>query len=174
MTPRNNLDILIDAPGWTTRFDDIEALCRRAIDAALAAAPPHRGDRVVSVLFTSDATMRRLNASYRGQDKATNVLSFPADADADLDDGGAGIASGEPPFLGDIAIGLEAVLREAEDEGKPPADHVCHLIVHGTLHLLGYDHDGDTGAHAMERLEVQVLAGLGVPDPYEPLMERDR
>ncbi|MCU0894502.1 MAG: rRNA maturation RNase YbeY [Rhodospirillales bacterium] len=170
MTLRDNSDILIDAPGWAARFDDIEELCRRAVDAALAAAPAPRSRCRVSVLFTSDATMRRLNASYRGQDKATNVLSFPADADA----GGAGIAFDEPPLLGDIAIGLEAVLREAEDEGKSPADHVCHLIVHGTLHLLGYDHDDDTEAYVMERLEAQVLAGLGVPDPYEPLMERDR
>jgi probable rRNA maturation factor len=164
MTPRTNSDILIDAPGWAASFDDIEGLCRRAVDAALAAASSPRPHCRVSVLFTSDATMRRLNASYRGQDKATNVLSFPADAD----DGGAGIAWDEPPLLGDIAIGLEAVLREAEDEGKSPADHVCHLIVHGTLHLLGYDHDDDAEAHVMERLETQVLAGLGVPDPYEP------
>jgi probable rRNA maturation factor len=167
MTPETSLDILIDAPGWTARFDDIEGLCRRATGAALAAAAPHRRDHALSVLFTDDATMRRLNASYRGQDKATNVLSFPADADADDGAGGAGTGPGEPPLLGDIAIGLEAVLREAEDEGKSPADHVCHLIVHGTLHLLGYDHVDDTEAHVMERLEAQVLAGLGVPDPYE-------
>lgn len=164
MTPETSLDILIDAPGWTASFDDIEGLCQRATGAALAAAAPHRRDHALSVLFTDDATMRRLNASYRGQDKATNVLSFPADAD----DGGVNIQGREPRLLGDIAIGLEAVLREAEDEGKPPADHVCHLIVHGTLHLLGYDHVDDTEAHVMERLEAQVLAGLGVPDPYEP------
>ncbi|MDZ3838886.1 MAG: rRNA maturation RNase YbeY [Rhodospirillales bacterium] len=170
MTPETSLDILIDAPGWAASFDDIEALCRRAVDAALAAAPAEGRDRPISLLLTSNATMRRLNASYRGQDKATNVLSFPAEAD----DGGVEIQGGEPRLLGDIAIGLEAVLREAEDEGKSPDDHVCHLIVHGTLHLLGYDHGDDTEAHVMERLETQVLAGLGVPDPYEPLMERDR
>ena len=164
MTPETSLDILIDAPGWAASFDDIEALCRRAVDAALAAAPAEGRDRPISLLLTSNATMRRLNASYRGQDKATNVLSFPADAD----DVRTEIQGGEPRLLGDIAIGLEAVLREAEDEGKSPVDHVCHLIVHGTLHLLGYDHDDDTEAHVMERLETQVLAGLGVPDPYEP------
>jgi probable rRNA maturation factor len=169
MTPEDRLDICIDAPGWVQRFDDIEALCRLAVDAAMAAAAAERRERAVSVLFTDDATMRRLNASYRGQDRATNVLSFPTEADG----GAVEITGCEPRLLGDIAIGLEAVLREAEDEGKPPADHVCHLIVHGTLHLLGYDHTDDAEADVMERLEVQVLAGLGVPDPYQPLMERD-
>lgn len=170
MTPGANLDILIDEPRWTTSFNDIEALCRRAVEAALRAAPEEMRGCGVSVLFTDGATMRRLNRSYRGQDKATNVLSFPAGAD----EGAAAGPGGEPPLLGDIAIGLEAVVREAEDEGKPPADHVCHLIVHGTLHLLGYDHDDETRARVMERLEARLLAGLGVPDPYEPLMERDR
>lgn len=170
MTPDANLDILIDEPGWTAAFDDIEALCRRAVEAALRAAPEEMRGGAISVLFTGDVTMRRLNRSYRGQDKATNVLSFPAGADA----GATAGPRGEPPLLGDIAIGLEAVVREAEDEGKPPTDHVCHLIVHGTLHLLGYDHDDETRARVMERLEARLLDGLGVPDPYEPLMERDR
>lgn len=170
MTPSDNLDILVDAPGWTAKFDDIEALCRRAILAALAVAPADRRQPAISVLFTGDATMRRLNRTYRGQDKATNVLSFPAGPE---DEGGDDRPS-PAPWLGDIAVGLEAAMREAEDEGKAPADHVCHLIVHGTLHLLGYDHGDDADARVMEQLETQVLAGLGVPDPYEPLMERDR
>jgi probable rRNA maturation factor len=166
MTPSDNFDILVDVPGWTTAFDDIEALCRRAIHAALALAPEDRRDQGVSVLLTGDATMRRLNRSYRGQDKPTNVLSFPAAAEPG--EGGADRHRGEPPLLGDIAVGLEAAMREAEDEGKPLADHVCHLIVHGTLHLLGYDHEDDADARIMERLETGVLAGLCVPDPYHP------
>lgn len=170
MTPSDSLDILVDAPAWTTDIDDVEALCRRAVGAALAEAPADRRGRAISVLFTDDAAMRRLNRTYRGQDRATNVLSFPAHAG----DGEAPDPAGEPPWLGDIAVGLEAAKREAEDEGKPLADHVCHLIVHGMLHLLGYDHEDDADARIMERLEAQVLAGLGVPDPYDTLMERDR
>lgn len=170
MTPGDDLEMLIDASAWTATFGDVEALCRRAVGAALAAAPSDRRHGAISVLFTGDATMRRLNSSYRRQDMATNVLSFPSGEEPWLPE----IRQGEPRPLGDIAIGLEAVLREAEDEGKPPADHLCHLIVHGTLHLLGYDHDEDARARVMERLETQILAGLGVPDPYEPLMERDR
>ncbi len=171
MTRGDNLDILVDAPAWTTEIDNIEAMCRAAIRAALAVAPAYRRGQAISVLLTDDAAMRRFNLSYRGQDKATNVLSFPARAEAE----DAGVENlGQPPWLGDIAVGLEAAMREAEDEDKPLADHVCHLIVHGTLHLLGYDHEDDADARIMERLEAQVLVGLGVPDPYDPLMERDR
>jgi probable rRNA maturation factor len=163
MTPSVDLDILIDVPGWTTAFDDVEGLCLSAVNAAMATTPDGGRGHAVNVLLTNDQTMRRLNRTYRGQDKATNVLSFPA---AGTNGGGAS-PGGEPPWLGDLALGLEAAVREAEDEGKPLADHVCHLIVHGTLHLLGYDHEDDAAASIMERLETRVLAGLGVPDPYQ-------
>lgn len=172
MTPEANLDILVDVPGWRTAFEDIEGLCWRALVAAMAVGPEDGGSRAVSLLLTDDETMRRLNRSYRGQDKATNVLSFPAAAGPE--EQCAPPHPDEPPWLGDIAVSLEAAMREAEDEGKPLADHVCHLIVHGMLHLLGYDHEDDADARIMEHLETRVLAELGVPDPYPPLMERDR
>ena len=166
MTPEGNLDILVDVPGWTAAFDDIESLCRRAVGAAMAVAPEAWRGHAVSLLLTDDETMRRLNRSYRGQDQATNVLSFPAAAEPEEQSGAP--HPGDARWLGDIAVGLEAAVREAEDEEKPLADHVCHLIVHGTLHLLGYDHEDDAEAGIMERLETRVLAGLGVPDPYHP------
>lgn len=162
MTPSADLDIVIDVPGWTTAFVDVERLCLSAVKAAMAVVPDDGRGRAVSVLLTDDETMRRLNRTYRGQDKATNVLSFPAGPA----DGGEILGDGAS-WLGDLALGLEAATREAEDEGKPLADHVCHLIVHGTLHLLGYDHEDDAAASVMERLETCVLAGLGVPDPYQ-------
>jgi probable rRNA maturation factor len=162
MTPSADLDIVIDVPGWTTAFVDVERLCLSAVKAAMAVVPGDGRGHAVTVLLTGDETMRRLNRTYRGQDKATNVLSFPAGPA----DGGETLRD-DAPWLGDLALGLEAATREAEDEGKPLADHVCHLIVHGTLHLLGYDHEDDAAACVMERLETCVLAGLGVPDPYQ-------
>jgi probable rRNA maturation factor len=115
----------------------------------------------VSVLLTDDARVRELNRVWRGADKPTNVLSFPAR------EPGEPWPSEGPVMLGDVAVALETVLREAAAEGKAPGDHLAHLVVHGTLHLLGHDHVGsDAEAEAMESLEVRVLAGLGVADPY--------
>jgi probable rRNA maturation factor len=110
----------------------------------------------VSLLLTSDAEMRALNARWRGQDKPTNVLSFPAAADR--------VAEG--PTLGDIALGFETLAGEAEGSGVPLADHYRHLVAHGFLHLIGYDHQSDEEAERMEALEKRVLARLGVADPY--------
>ncbi|HEX8374556.1 MAG TPA: rRNA maturation RNase YbeY, partial [Geminicoccaceae bacterium] len=114
----------------------------------------------VSVLLADDAHVRELNRVWRGVDKPTNVPSFPA-----REPGEPWPAEG-PAHLGDVAVALETVLREAAAEGKAPGDHLAHLVVHGTLHLLGHDHDADAEADAMEALEVRVLAGLGVADPY--------
>ncbi len=154
----------VETDDWWAALDDPIGLCRRAISATLArAAPESWHDIEVSLLLADDATIRRLNATWRGQDRPTNVLSFPAgdltpDALPEPLPGGAS--------LGDVAIALETTRREAAAEGKPLADHLAHLVVHGTLHLLGHDHHTDTQAERMEGLERRILADLGVGDPY--------
>jgi probable rRNA maturation factor len=115
----------------------------------------------VSVLLTDDAAVRDLNRTWRGQDKPTNVLSFPAQ-----DQIGGAPAADAPLLLGDLVIAYQTVLREAQSETKPPTAHLAHLLVHGTLHLLGFDHETTDEAEAMEAREIAILATLGVPDPY--------
>lgn len=123
-----------------------------AAEAALKAgkAPP---DGEVSVLLTDDAEVKTLNADFRAKDRPTNVLSFPAPDFA-------------APHLGDVALALETCAREAKDQGKTLGDHLSHLVAHGVLHLLGWDHEIEAEAEAMEALEREVLAGLGIADPY--------
>ena len=104
----------------------------------------------VCLVLADDALQRRLNREFRGRDKSTNVLSF----------------DGAPAALGDVVLALETIAAEAEAQGKPLADHVAHLVVHGVLHLLGYDHETQGQARSMERLEIEILAGLGIGDPY--------
>ncbi|MBN9064288.1 MAG: rRNA maturation RNase YbeY [Rhizobiales bacterium 65-9] len=146
-----------EAPGWRA-VARAEAVVRTAADAALkGAGVAVRRDAEISVLLTDDAAIRDLNLRWRGKDKATNVLSFPAAAPADLAAARA---------LGDIVVALETVLAEARDEGKTPADHLAHLIVHGVLHLVGYDHEDDDEANEMEALETRILADLSIADPY--------
>jgi probable rRNA maturation factor len=112
----------------------------------------------VSLVFTDDASIREINAEWRSQDKPTNVLSFPAFP----------VMPGKMPgpMLGDIILAYETLVREAEDLGKPFEEHLTHLLVHGFLHLFGYDHLDDAGAERMESLETRILAGLGLSDPY--------
>jgi len=111
-------------------------------------------------VLADDGEQRRLNRTWRGRDAPTNVLAFPA-APA-----GVPAVAGAPLLLGDIVLAGETVAREAAEQGKPFADHLRHLVVHGVLHLLGYDHDADEAAVAMEAIETSILAGLGVSDPY--------
>jgi probable rRNA maturation factor len=152
-----DLDVM-SGPGDWDPIGTIEAQARRAIEVAFAVAP--QAPRVpleISLLLTDDAGMRELNRAWRGLDKPTNVLSFP----------GSGPSSPEGVrHLGDIALAFETVAREAAEEHKSLADHVAHLIVHGTLHLLGHDHAIDKDAEAMEALEIAALARLGIADPY--------
>lgn len=154
MAPSDSeIEVTIERGDWQ-RLGDPEALVIRAAQAALAALPGRAG--AISVLLTDDAAIRALNAGFRGKDKATNVLSFPAPA-----------MPGDPePMLGDIALGFETCAREAGDEGKSLADHATHLVIHGVLHLLGLDHETEAEAEAMEAREIAVLAGLGIADPY--------
>jgi probable rRNA maturation factor len=114
-------------------------------------------------MLTDDAGIRTLNANWRGIDKPTNVLSFPA-----LQPTGPSLPGDPPRMLGDIAIAYETTRREADDEGKAFDHHLSHLAIHGFLHLIGYDHETDEEAGEMESLEREILARLGIPDPYAP------
>jgi probable rRNA maturation factor len=134
------------------------ALARRAIGAALRESGHElRRGAEVCVHLVGDADIRALNKQWRGRDASTNVLSFPAAPPERVD---------AAKLIGDIFIAFETVRREANDEGKALADHFCHLVVHGFLHLLGFDHDAEARAEAMEALEVRILAHVGVADPY--------
>ncbi|HEX8447123.1 MAG TPA: rRNA maturation RNase YbeY [Sphingomonas sp.] len=154
--------------GWSGATD-WQALADRAVNTALRHSP-HAAlvDMAVlveiSVRFTDDAEVQALNASYRGKDRPTNVLSFPmVEPDllptlADSDDGEI--------LLGDIVLAAGVCLREAADKGVPMETHATHLIVHGTLHLLGYDHIDEAEGDAMESVERTALAAIGIDDPY--------
>jgi probable rRNA maturation factor len=160
----HTIEVTVEAEAWRTTVTDPEHLCRRAVAAVLAREAATAGAEVeVSVLLADDRRIRELNRAYRDKDGATNVLSFPAG-----DDGVAAAPPGpaRPVLLGDIAVALETTAREAVAAGKPVADHLAHLLVHGALHLLGHDHEEDEEALRMEAREVELLAGLGVPDPY--------
>jgi probable rRNA maturation factor len=148
------IDIVSEAASWNA---DAEATVRRALTEAAGATGKDLRNHTVTVLLTDDAAIRRLNASWRGIDKPTNVLSFPAAPQFE----GADTTS-----LGDIAIAYETTAREAQDEGKPFGHHLSHLAVHGFLHLIGYDHESDEQAGTMENLERDILQRIGVPDPY--------
>jgi probable rRNA maturation factor len=144
---------------------DWAALAERAARAAAAVAPELDHSRLLaSLLFTDDDDVQALNRDWRGQDKPTNVLSFPMLTRAELLD----LADAGPPeLLGDIALAYETCAREAADKGVGVEAHAAHLIVHGLLHLAGYDHDISTAeAEAMEALEIKALASLGIADPY--------
>ena len=159
------LSVAIEAEGWAAA-GDVEAWAYRAVEAALASLPERPdGDQTVDLLLTDDAAIRELNRAWRGQDKATNVLSFPSPPFP--------ARSGVPRHLGDIALAYETVRREAGDEGKSLAAHVSHLVVHGLLHLLGHDHGTDGDAAAMERIEAEALARLGIPDPHAAAIARE-
>ncbi len=160
-----DLDVAVEGGAWS-EVADIEALAHRAVAAALGVASDAPRDPVeVSLLLTDDAGVRELNSAWRGKDKPTNVLSFPAPEQP-------GVPG--PRHLGDIALAFETLQREARDEGKTVADHAAHLIVHGTLHLLGYDHETTGEAEIMEALEVKALKRLGIADPYRDTELADR
>ncbi|MFO1086472.1 MAG: rRNA maturation RNase YbeY [Reyranellaceae bacterium] len=141
--------VMLDA-AWQRALPGAERLVRRAARAALAGAR-RSGKRTLTVALADDRRVRALNARDRKKDKPTNVLSYP---------------SGERAFLGDIVLARQTVWREARQQAKTPADHVAHLVVHGALHLLGYDHEDDVEAERMEALERRVLARLGIGNPY--------
>ena len=150
------LDVSRDDDAWDA-LPEAEALAERALaEAAERAGVQIRPNAEVSLLLTGDEQIRAINRQWRDQDKPTNVLSFPAVQPEKL---------ARAPFLGDIAVAFETTRREAEEERKDLADHFSHLVVHGFLHLLGYDHETDPEAEVMEALERRILAALGIDDP---------
>ena len=154
------IDVAVEDARWNDVVPDLEAFVIRAVEAGLAIAPDSPKEAVeVSVLLTTDAAVQALNRTWRGQDKPTNVLSFPAPPQPPH----AGMA--RP--LGDVVLAYDTMLRGSAEQSKPLSHHLAHLLVHGTLHLLGQDHEtGDADAEAMESLEIAALATLGMPDPY--------
>jgi probable rRNA maturation factor len=147
----------MECDSWRGPLPDAEAFARDI----LVRADRADADAEVSVLFADDAFVRDLNARWRGQDKPTNVLSFPAAAPAMPVSPIPG-----PRPLGDIVLAYETVAREAREAGKTFEHHAAHLLVHGFLHLLGYDHETDADATVMEAREVRILESLDIPDPY--------
>ncbi len=160
----SEIEINTLCPRWLTQFGNIADTATRAALAALADQGMASGDTdetanqtcEMSIVLADDAFVRDLNRTWRGIDTPTNVLSFPAE-----DDDGQG-----PCLLGDVVLAYETVQQEAVAAGKPMLDHVSHLIVHGTLHLLGFDHEEEGEAAEMEALETAILARLGIADPY--------
>jgi probable rRNA maturation factor len=153
-------EVLVVAECWQTE-PDAETVIQRAVTAAAEIVNADTGEAELAVMLTDDAGMRTLNSNWRGIDKPTNVLSFPA-----LQPTSPGGPDDAPRMLGDIAIAYETTRKEADDEQKPFEHHLSHLAVHGFLHLIGYDHEKDDDAEAMEMLEQEILAHLGIPDPY--------
>jgi probable rRNA maturation factor len=153
-------EVLVVADCWQTE-PDAEAVIHRAINAAAELADADVGEAEIAVMLTDDTGIQTLNSNWRGIDKPTNVLSFPA-----LQPTGPAAPDDAPRMLGDIAIAYQTTRREADDEQKPFDHHLSHLAVHGFLHLIGYDHEKDDDAEAMESLEAEILAQLGIPDPY--------
>jgi probable rRNA maturation factor len=152
-----DIDVRIDDARWR-RVPRVAARVRRAVRAALAACAPRYRSSETSVVLTSDAAIAKLNAAWRNKRGPTDVLSFPADDHPR--------SRGAPPLLGDIVVAYGVAARDARTMGKPLGDHLAHLMVHGTLHLLGYDHEADNEAERMEALERKILGTLGLPDPY--------
>lgn len=160
---KNMIEIRVTARAWAG-ITGARAICRRFAATALAAPAPKGAAPVVgavelTILLADDVTVQDLNRRFRGIDKPTNVLSFPAEDDAPR-------PAGARVVLGDVAIAFETTRREAASESISIADHLAHLVVHGVLHLRGYDHERAADAEVMEALEVAILARQGIADPY--------
>ncbi len=143
------LDLIIEDDQWSA-IPDLETVCETAFKAG-ADVKPATG--LVSLLLADNDALQALNLQFRGKDKPTDVLSFPADPM-------------DRPLLGDIAVALGVAEADATEQGKPLADHLTHLLIHGYLHLLGHDHETATEAETMEGLEIKALASLGIDNPY--------
>lgn len=145
-----DVEIQVKDPRWKTRLRPCAQTVREACNATLGLLSRSRGELEIGIILADDPFIRELNHTYRGKDKPTNVLSF----------------EGEGAYLGDIVLAFETVAREAQEQGKTFRDHATHLIVHGTLHLLGHDHMRRKEAEDMEAKEIKILKKLGVANPY--------
>jgi probable rRNA maturation factor len=155
---RLTLDVVNEDGDWSA-FGEVDTLLADAADALARRLQLQNLEAVVAL--SSDASVQALNRDYRHKDKPTNVLSFPA--------GPGHVPPGHARHIGDIALAAETIVREAAEQDKSPQDHLQHLVVHGLLHLLGYDHETEHQAVEMEALEVEILGALGVADPYAGL-----
>jgi len=155
------IDITIEYDAWS-KLDGLKNQIKTAAQAAVFERKDDFKSRAeLSILLTSDEVIRQLNATYRGQDKPTNVLSFGGEPEA--------WSQNRNFLLGDIVLGYQTIKTEAEQQQKNINNHVSHLIVHGVLHLLGYDHRDDESADDMERIEINILKGIGIENPYSHL-----
>jgi probable rRNA maturation factor len=151
------IDVALHCDDWQQASPPVVMLCQRAAAAALVAAADPCNNCELSIVLADDAAVRDLNRDWRDRDVPTNVLAFPGDTEA---------TNGQPLLIGDVIVAYGVTCAEATRDGKTLANHLSHLVVHGTLHLLGYDHENDAEAHAMEALETRILGGLGIADPY--------
>lgn len=168
-----NIEISIRCQAWLTEIPEVEVVVRRSCEAALKRARGGDIDRIgsaeVSIVLADDRFARRLNRERRGIDRPTNVLSFPVLTSEQLktfEPGAVCKGAGAPLMLGDVVVAFDISSREARKQGTSLSDHLCHLIVHGVLHLLGHDHGADGEARRMEGLESNILSGLGIADPH--------
>lgn len=162
-----NIDITIDEGAWQADLPDLETLTETALEKTLghpeiAGTLNGGAQSEVSITLSDNDFVRKLNKDYRGKDKATNVLSFPLTEEDDEFKTDIDLLS-----LGDIIMAYETVKQESQDQGKNFRDHYAHLLVHGFLHLLHYDHEDNTDAEHMERLEAEILGTLSIRNPYE-------
>lgn len=166
MEPKVSVSLSIDDEQWSSLSEvNVEEMFNTFVPTCLTQCDIHKNlprSVEVSVLLTNDAHMQEINNEYRHKNKPTNVLSFPQE-DAVLDVKHVS----DYILLGDIVLSLHTIQQEAKSQEKPFSSHLAHLIVHGTLHLLGYDHENDEDAHEMETLEVAILAQHGIQNPYE-------
>ncbi len=156
------LDVSVDDDAWTAL--DVDALAERCAKTLIATAPAGLRPGEIAILFTNNDAVRELNATWRGKDRPTNVLSFPA-----VDE--LALPPDIPQPLGDVVLAFGVCAAEAAEKGVSIQDHASHLVIHGFLHLIGYDHQGEDEAEVMEDLERRLLLDLGIADPYT---DRDR
>ncbi|WP_019222215.1 rRNA maturation RNase YbeY [Bartonella rattaustraliani] len=159
------IDIIVESVGWNNE-EVLYKITEKALTATMKQLSLENAASEISLLFTDDEHMTQINAQWRGKNKPTNVLSFPAFP----------LKAGDPPgpMLGDIIIARETVVLEAKKEGKTFQDHLTHMIVHGLLHLLGYNHETHDEALQMEGLEREILQKLFIKDPYVELSQNDK
>lgn len=169
MTEPLGIDVSILCPAWEEALPAVEGLCRQAAFAAFYECARDNGKvpAEASLVLADDDFIRPLNKKYRDRDKPTNVLSF---AFRDNKDAGPGLPEGAPEMLGDVVLAFETARSEAAAEDKSLADHLSRLVIHGMLHLFGYDHRTASQARGMEQLETQALARLGIADPYQDIV----